>query len=170
MEFLSRLQFLLPHFLLEKMTEKNYMQFYSIFKSNTQYWEKTQNRPATEQDCLETALYCPNNYNKDKVYCLGISKETKPIAVISLLEDYPMSSVLYIGLLLIDENSQRKGIGSIIMSVILKASKGLFDSIQLSVQKNNLGALQFWEKQGFIIDEVAINIETDNLPMRKIII
>ncbi len=169
MDLFHRLLLLLPQFFFEKITVKNYMQYFCIFTSNKQYWELTQGSPATEQDCLETMDYCPQNCNKEQVYCLGVREDEKPIAIISLLENYPRIGVLYIGLLQIDGYSQHKGIGSIIMSAIFKASNGLFDSIQLSVQKNNTGAVRFWEKQSFIIDIKTMSKDTENLPLKRTI-
>jgi ribosomal protein S18 acetylase RimI-like enzyme len=77
----------------------------------------------------------------------------------------PLEGVLYLGLLLVDGEIQRKGIGTEIVDAIIKASQDLFDKIQLSAGQNNSGALRFWEKQGFVVDEVSFYRETDNVPM-----
>jgi len=165
MDLLSHLEKLLAHYKVEQLNEDNCQGYFSVFESNAQYWEDTQGSPATKQDCLVTVCYCPDNFDRRKVRCIGISECETPVAVVSLLEDYPDTGVLYLGLLLVDGEMQRKGIGTEIVDAIVKASQGMFDTIQLSVGQNNTGALRFWEKQGFVIDEVSFYRETDNLPL-----
>lgn len=151
--------------MIELLNEDNCQSYFSVFDSNARYWVDTQGCPASGRDCLDTVCYCPDNFDRRKVYCLGISEREKPVAVVSLLEDYPGEGVLYLGLLLVDGGMQRKGIGTEIVDAIIEASQGLFDTIQLSVGQNNSGALRFWEKQGFVIDEVSFCRESDNVPM-----
>ena len=61
---------------------------------------------------------------------------------------------------------QREGIGTENVTAIINASDGRFDSIRLSVEPSNTGALRFWQEQGFTVDEVEYYKETENLPMR----
>ncbi|MGI6202189.1 MAG: GNAT family N-acetyltransferase [Eubacteriales bacterium] len=166
MDFLSSFEQSLGGYTVEKLTERNYRDYYSVFESNADYWEAIKGRPLASQDCLEAVCYCPDNFDKSKVYCLGIRKHDIPVAVVSLLEDYPDRGTSFIGLLLVDGGMQREGIGTEIVTAIINASDGRFDSIRLSVEPSNTGALRFWQEQGFTVDEVEYYKETENLPMR----
>ena len=83
-------------------------------------------------------------------YCLGFSKGQQPVAFLSLLEGYPESSTLYVGLFLIDKRFQKNSIGTKIMNTVFEDafSEG-YTSIKLSVQDNNVSGYPFWKKLGF---------------------
>lgn len=166
MSFLSRFEQCLDGCTVEKLSEENFKDYIGIFESNEKYWQETQGRPANEQDCIDTINFCPVDFDKSKVCCLGIRKAGNPVAALSLLEDYPEQGTAYIGLLLVDGSVQRSGIGTGIVTAIIKASYDRFDSIRLSVAPNNTSALRFWQEQGFTVDEIEYYKETDNLPMR----
>lgn len=67
-----------------------------------------------------------------------------------MLEGYPESESLYIGLFLIDKEYQYKSIGTKIMNgVIDEAFYSGYKKIKLSVQDNNSSGYPFWKKLGF---------------------
>jgi ribosomal protein S18 acetylase RimI-like enzyme len=165
--YFSRLRSFLPKFVIEHLTEVHNDTFLSLFMNNIPYWEMTQGRPATARDFMDTVCCCPKNFAKEKAYCTGILEASTPVAILSILEDYPREGILYIGLFLVDNALQRKRVGSEVMAGVANACGGMFDAIQLSVQSNNLDALRFGESQGFFAEERAAERETDNLPMRK---
>lgn len=166
--FLEKLQLLLPQYTILRITKSNYNRYLDVFYSNAEYYNLTDGRPAIESDCLDTINYCPKNFDTNKVYLVGFSQNDIAISVLSCLEDYPKTAILYIGLLLVDKTSQSKGVGSELVQAIIEASKGSFDLIQLSVQGNNKAALSFWEKMGFIFDRSNVE-KADNIPMRKML-
>lgn len=151
-KFLHTIQHLIPEYSIEQITTKNYMKFLEVFYTNEEYYNLTEGRNATESDCIETIDYCPMDFNRKNVFCIGFSVRNVAVGVVSYLEGYPEKNILWIGLLLINETFKRKGIGSeIINAMILAAKITSFDTIRLSVQGNNISGVKFWGNQGFVV-------------------
>lgn len=138
-----------PEFIIEQVTLENLNKYENIFYSNEDYYMITDGHPATKQDCIDTIEYA-KNYPSGMCYCLGFSKEQQPVAFLSLLEGYPESTTLYVGLFLIDKRFQKNSIGTKIMNVVIDdAFSSGYTSIKLSVQENNVSGYPFWGKLGF---------------------
>lgn len=138
-----------PEFTIEQVTLENLNKYENIFYSNEDYYMITDGHPATKQDCVDTIEHA-KNYPTGMCYCLGFSKEQQPVAFLSLLEGYPESSTLYVGLFLIDKRFQKNSIGTKIMTVVIDdAFSSGYTSIKLSVQDNNASGYPFWKKLGF---------------------
>ena len=128
---------------------ENLNKYEDIFYSNEDYYIVTDRHPATKQVCVDTIEYS-KNYPSGMCYCLGFSKGQQPVVFLSLLEGYPESSTLYVGLFLIDRRFQKNSIGTKIMNIVVEDafSEG-YTSIKLSVQDNNVSGYPFWKKLGF---------------------
>jgi ribosomal protein S18 acetylase RimI-like enzyme len=87
---------------------------------------------------------------KDK-HVLGVYKESFPIGVIDLLIGYPAKEKAFIGLLLISEKHQKKGIGTQAYSELEKYIRQYpsIQTVRLSVVESNGWVLKFWEEMGF---------------------
>ncbi|MBE6716443.1 MAG: GNAT family N-acetyltransferase [Ruminococcaceae bacterium] len=145
----NNLQFSLPEFIIEQVTLENLIKYENIFYSNEEYYMITDGHPATKQDCVDTIEYA-KKYPLEMCYCLGVSNEQQPVAFLSLLEGYPESTTLYVGLLLIDKRFQRNSIGTRIMNAVIDdAFSSGYATIKLSVQDNNVSGYSFWKKLGF---------------------
>jgi ribosomal protein S18 acetylase RimI-like enzyme len=59
--------------------------------------------------------------------------------------------LLYLETMVIDISFQRKGIGTKVLSELVKMAHLELNQLELSVQKNNLSAKSFYERQGFEI-------------------
>lgn len=144
----------LPDYNIELLSLENWNKYAEVFYSNNDYYLTTDGRPASKDNCIDTIKYCPNGFPKEKCYCIGFSIKGKPAAILSLLEDYPEHSKLYIGLFLINEKFKRKGIGSNIISTLThEAFREKYSSVKLSVQDNNISGFSFWKKLGFYVTE-----------------
>lgn len=145
----DNLQYCLPEFIIEQVTLENLIKYENIFYSNKEYYMITDGHPATKQDCVDTIEYA-KKYPSGMCYCLGISKEQQTVAFLSLLEGYPESSTLYVGLFLIDKRFQKNSIGTRIMNAVIDDAFSLgYTTIKLSVQDNNVSGYPFWKKLGF---------------------
>ncbi len=149
MSFYEKLKCALPEFTTEPVTLANLNKYESVFYSNKEYYMITDGHPATKQDCIDTIEYA-DHYPAGMCYCLGFSKDKQAVAFLALLEGYPEAETLYIGLFLIDEQFQRKSIGTkIIKTVIDEAFCSGYTALKLSVQENNVSGYPFWKKMGF---------------------
>jgi RimJ/RimL family protein N-acetyltransferase len=92
----------------------------------------------------------PNFEYKDK-HVLGVYSDSSPIGVIDLLIGYPSKEKVFIGLLLISEKHQKKGLGTQAYSELEKYIRQYpsIKTVRLSVVESNGWVLKFWEELGF---------------------
>lgn len=84
----------------------------------------------------------------EKIYCLVLYKG-EPIGVLDLHKNHPQEKIGYIGLLLLDENHQRRGLGKKIYAEIEKFILKLgIKEIRIAIHEKN-DVTPFWEKMGF---------------------
>lgn len=135
------------------VTLDNLNEYENIFYCNEEYFLITDGRFAIKQDCIDTIEYS-QNFSDNKAYCIGFTYQNTPVAFLSIIEEYPEKETLYIGLFLMNDSFKRKRIGTkIITSLINEAFKSNYNTLQLSVQDNNMSGYSFWESLGFkIID------------------
>jgi len=158
-----RMQELLSEFTVEPITAENLLNYESIFYNNEEYYYLTDGHPATREIC-EASI---EGYETYKVYSIGISQNGEAISFLSVLDGYPDSDTLYIGLLLVDDRFKRKAIGSTIMNALFSiAETAEYKNIKLSVQDNNKVGLSFWKKLGFYETDRCHCNGFDNLSMQ----
>ena len=162
----------IPEYDIETITTNNSSKFADIFYSNDRYYSLVEGRCVTDDVILGTVNYCPKGFEKDNVKIIGISKNGVPVALLSHLEHYPKNGISWLGLLLVHKNNQGQGVGTKIVEALVKwAAEHGFYAMQLSVQDNNLSAVEFWQDVGFsIIDKtpgVVAGVEFMNLTMER---
>lgn len=96
----------------------------------------------------------PEGFDEKDHYIKKIYYNEKMVALIDYQIGYRFSmkhdnSCLWIGLFLVDESWQRKGIGKEIMEFMIDEYKEICSTVQLACIKENLKGLCFWEKLGF---------------------
>jgi len=159
----TKLQVLLPEFMIEPVTLVNLSTYEPIFYSNDEYYYLTDGHSATRELCEDTIC----DYPPYKVYNIGVSQNAQPISFLSILEGYPDADTLYIGLLLVDGKFKRKSIGTTIMKALFTIAADMnFKNLKLSVQENNISGLNFWAKMGFYEIDRCTCDGFDNLSMK----
>lgn len=93
----------------------------------------------------------PPNISYDQKIVLGVKDNNSYIGVIDYLVNYPKSGFIYLGLLLLKEEVQSKGLG---VKCYLELEQDFrkidgISKIRLSVVEENLKAIRFWKKVGF---------------------
>ena len=90
----------------------------------------------------------PESVKKENKRFLLVRKDTKPVAILDYLIDYPEEQTAYIGLLLINE--KRQGHGKAILHELeeILLSEGM-TKLALAVLVNNQPADKFWRSLGF---------------------
>jgi GNAT superfamily N-acetyltransferase len=91
----------------------------------------------------------PGKTLEDK-FCLAVEKDTRIVALIDIMKNYPVYGFWWIGLLLIHPQEQGKGLGRKISNIILsQLSREDVQEIQLGVLEENEKGYEFWQKMGF---------------------
>jgi len=95
----------------------------------------------------------PPGHSLDRKYYFGIwrREEKDLVGILDYLDGYPRPSIGWIGLLLISERIQRRGLGRHAWEILAHwATRELWNrEFQLGVLDTNPGALLFWNKMGF---------------------
>ena len=76
----------------------------------------------------------------------------KLVAILDLITDYPQAGSAFIGWFMVEAELQGQGIGSQIFADIRASLEAQgYTELALGVIKENEPAIEFWEKQGFVL-------------------
>ena len=109
--------------------------------------------PATEAGLNTISALPPSkNFSPERKYVHIIYWNEKPIGITDCLDGYPEANILFIGLFLLTEDNQKKGIGKAAYQEYEKMLIASFPckKIRLAVVESN-PVLGFWQKQGFVL-------------------
>ncbi len=137
---------------VESITLDNMSRYEDVFFSNNEYYFITDGRAATQNDCIETIEYSIDGIDKNKIHNIGFSDKGEPVACLFVIEGYPDTDTLWLGLFLVHSKHKRKHVGSeLIKAIIFSLKETNIKRIRLSVQDNNLSGLSFWKHIGFSV-------------------
>ncbi len=127
--------------------------------------------PSPEDGREVFSTIAPGKEYEDK-FVFGIFLNDSMIGCIDLCRGYPDESIVMLGLLVLSEKYQRKGLGTGVYNKLEEIIKdwGNFDKIRIGVLVSNDDVLPFWEKMGYTevsrspykhgsIDTVVITLE-----------
>ena len=119
---------------------------YIFCKRNTHYYEYCGKELSTE--LIEKDLkITPPGISIEQKYYIGFFDNGKLVAVMDLVDGYPTGDYVYIGFFMMDYELQGSGIGSKIISELLKyLSEQGFKKCQLGIDKDNPQSNHFWRK------------------------
>ena len=110
---------------------------------------------AGETPAAETALHLlvarPPEVAPTQKHVIGFTRNGKLVAVVDLLEGFPVESDWYAGLLLLAPHESGSGLGTLIWDATetwIRAAGGRH--VRLIVQQQNPGAARFWRSAGFM--------------------
>lgn len=152
---------------LKNLNEEDLSAIYDLCKKNKKYYEYIRINP-TFDNVKEILNEVPPRSSLDKKNCIGFFIENKLIAILDLIEDYPNTDSCFIGLLIIDVDYQSKGIGKDIVNSLFEAIKeNSYKRIELGAIEDNVDAIRFWNKMGFIATGTVYNHEKYNVVMME---
>lgn len=122
----------------------------SVLEKAPRYQENIQGTDLDSDAGLSVLKELPPNCTQDLKHVLIVEKNDQVIGVVDIVKGYPESEVAYIGLLLLIEKFQGKGMGSLVYDKVEKyiRSLGGISRLRLSYVKNN-SVESFWKKMGF---------------------
>ena len=167
MDIYKRMQKHLSEFYVEKISVNNLERYEECFYCNIDYYMITDGQPATKEICVDTIEYCPDNFPTKNIYNIGISQAGKSVCTLFLLYGYPEETTIYIGLLLVNEQFKRQGVGTKVIKALFKCfSNTTIKRFSLSVQDNNICGCKFWQSLGFKVVDKTLCDEFVNLSMQ----
>ena len=92
---------------------------------------------------------CPPGKELSDKYFLGFWDKERIVAILDLIDDYPIAEIAYIGLFMVDSRLAGQGLGSKIMAELLSQLATHFRKVRLGYVANNPQSSHFWSKVGF---------------------
>jgi uncharacterized protein len=108
--------------------------------------------PPGPADAQSTLLFVPEGSAPDDKVAFGVWADDQLVGVFDLLLRYPDDETLYIGLLQIDRDRQRRGIGAAACQALEREVAARWPwvrRLRLSVVRTNDQVLGFWRRMGF---------------------
>jgi GNAT superfamily N-acetyltransferase len=107
--------------------------------------------PPGPADAQSTYTILPEGKSYDDKFVFGIYHGGKMVGCADLVRGHPTPRTAYLGLLLISEKHQRRGIGRVAFRLLedFVRSWGTCDRIRLAVVRTNAQVVPFWEALGF---------------------
>lgn len=146
---LETLARLLPRWTIRPVTEGELEAVYEMYQRNQEYFALEDTVP-TLQGIREDLTAVPPRVELSDKHYLAFWRDGQVEAVLDLVEGYPRSRTLLIGLLLVDQEKRRQGLGREIIKALLQAAgQGGMDTIRLGCLQNNSVGHAFWKAVGF---------------------
>lgn len=126
----------------------SYQEIYNILYKFNNVFE-----PALFINSLEITDYAYKLFNNS---CVFVAEDSEIVGFISFYANDVINKVAYINQLAIEQAYQNKGIGNILMKYSLTMSKEFgMTKAKLEVAKKNKKAINFYLRNGFIINDVT---------------
>ncbi|AZQ41653.1 GNAT family N-acetyltransferase [Streptococcus periodonticum] len=136
------------HYRCRILIEKDIPSILSLYESNPLYFQHCPPEPNLAS-VKEDMLRLPEGKAKADKFYVGFWNNSKLVAVMDFVYAYPDEETVFIGLFMVDQAYQRKGIGSQIVTEALAYFTKNFRKARLAYVKGNPQSRHFWEKQGF---------------------
>lgn len=142
----------------------------ALAEKNTTYYRYHDSAPTRESYLEGLSALPPGAAATDKYY-LGFFDGNRLVALLDLVLGYPNRDTAFIGLFMLEQAYQGKGVGSAIISdYAAYLKRGGFAKLRLAVDQGNPQSLGFWTKNGFTLTgEIYPNDFSAYLPMERLL-
>ena len=138
-----------PNYFVFELDESHFDNVYELYLGNKEYFEVVPPMVTIDTPKKDMLALPPNKTYEDKYY-LGMYEFGLLLCVVDLIIDYPKKGSAFIGLFMIQKVYQNHGIGSEIITNLLKAlSMQGVKEVKVGVVEKNIKAMNFWKKNGF---------------------
>ena len=137
---------------VKKITEADITAVYDLCRANRRYYRYAKTEP-TKRNLTEVISEMPEGTEPSQKHFLGFyDMDGSLAAILDLITDYPENGSAFIGWFMVDAKQQGHGVGSQIFADIRASleAQGV-TKLSLAVIKENEPAIEFWEKQGFVL-------------------
>lgn len=136
-------------FLVRELKEKDIPKILTLCRGNPAYYQHMQSE-ASEEEIWESMCALPPGKGYEDKYFLGFYEKQTLTAIMDLIASYPDEETAFLGLFMMNQKFQGRGIGS---RIVLEAEAYLkqagFASVRLGYVKGNAQSRGFWLKNGF---------------------
>ncbi len=136
------------NFILKEIDSNYDKELLKLFEQCTDYFELVEGEvPKDTNDFFLS--FPPSNSIEDKIN-LGLFKEDTLIGAVDIIKDYPEEKEWIIGLMIIDKDYRKAGLGRYVHDLIKTMAKNLgAKKLRIGVAEQNLSALEFWKTLGY---------------------
>jgi len=158
-----------------KGNEENIAEVQRVLEEAPTYCINVSGKPASPEDAKEIFSSIAPGKEYDDKFVFGIYLNNHLIGCIDLCREYPEETTVTIGLLLLSEKNQRKGLGTRAHKKLEEIIKGWknFERIRIGVLIPNQEALPFWKKMGYKEKSISSykhgDIETEVITLEKLV-
>lgn len=143
------IQFLSNRYTIRDLLPQDAEMVCEVLKKNTTFYKYHPPMVTIESILEDMEALPPNKEYEDKHY-IGFFGEGALVAVMDLIERYPIQETALLGFFAMNANLQGQGIGTqIISDSIAYLSQEGFKKVRLGIDKGNPQSKAFWLKNGF---------------------
>lgn len=147
---LATLQAQLPNFQIRLLTTADQEALLELEQSNSRYHQYFSADPLTLTEVQHDLTAHPDELAAEQKQVFGFYLANRLVAVLDLLNQYPQEQFLFIGLLMVNQQVQRKSIGKVIVTGLMQAAlQSNITAIQLTRVTADRGVATFWQQLGF---------------------
>lgn len=137
------------HYKVRKLTVKDVDQIYKLSSGNPIFYQYCPPF-VTRESILQDLEALPPGVTRDSKYYVGFWESEKLVAILDLILRYPDQETAFVGLFMMDQSKQGRGIGSNIISEICSClHREGYTCVRLAYVKGNGQSKMFWLKNQF---------------------
>jgi GNAT superfamily N-acetyltransferase len=136
--------------LITRESSEYYEDVFGIFRETASYMELIEARLPNQQDVEDFFVGLRPGKDLTEKSTFGFFIESEMVGCAETMRGYPAPDSVWIGLLLITQPHQGKGLGKKALALLIETMSGWgYLQVQLGVVATNLAGYSFWSKNGF---------------------
>ena len=147
---LATLQAELPSFKIRLLTMADQADLLALEQTNPDYHQQFSPNELSLAEIQDDLTAHPGEIEAAQKQVFGFYLANHLVAVLDILNQYPEQDFLFIGLLMVGNPYQRRSVGSVIATGLMKAAlKSNIHCLQLTRVSSDTVVEAFWKKLGF---------------------
>ncbi|VDG21083.1 GNAT family N-acetyltransferase [Lactiplantibacillus mudanjiangensis] len=147
---LSTLQAELPNFKVKVLTAADLADLLALEQSNPAYRQSLGAGEITLAEIQADLVAHPETVTAEQKQVFGFYLAGHLVAMVDVLSRYPKADFMFIGLLMVGADYQRRSVGTVVMMGLMQAAlKSNIHCLQLTRVTADAGVAAFWRKLGF---------------------
>lgn len=135
---------------VRELTEADVDEVLGLYLENPQFFQYSE-AEATREQVLSDMQVAPSGIDASHKHFIGLFEGAELVAVMDVVEGYPTTDIAYLGLFMVRQHLQGKGLGtSIIRETEAYVRSSGFHSVRLAIDANNPQSTHFWQKNGYV--------------------